>query len=800
MLEKVFRRLASMSEKRPWLVILMVLLFTAIALVGITRIKREFGYRSMLPKSVESVKALDKANEIFGGTTEEEIMLEGDDLLNGTVVRKVAGFPAYIQGNGELWDKFVTEITTPLDEMVYYPAEEWLPSEESLLEKVGDLSDEELSRQVKLNIDFAKQRAEKLGLPGSGVQDISQDGKAMLIRAKINPDTKTGEQIKLVEPFETTTREYFSDLSGLSLYETGMASQNRDSNAKTMRETRLLFMLALIFILLVLYLTFRRISDVMLTMTVILVTIIWVLGLSGWLRFPFTYTSVAIMPLMLGIDIAYAIHVMSRYYEERRKGADPYKSVVASVITVGVAVFLTAATTAFGFASFGISNLPPIQQFGALCVAGVMFSFLLAVTMLPAAVVLRDRGKKAQEKWDRKNKKRMDRPEETRLDKFLARIAILSEHHRALVGMVTLAIIVACIVLGFNISSEADLSSMMPKDTPSAIASDEINNIFGGQNIAFALVEGDILEPFNLESMLKYEEAISSTSYTTHNGDPIILREKVVSIADIVYGANNGSIPSSKGEVVSSLLKLQSSSKTGSRLRLISQDGQVAMISVRVSRGTQTDMKHVADIMRDSRKMITNDDSSISMSYSGMPILMIDLMGSIVPTQLKTSGLALILCALIVILTFNSLFFGLAATSVVFISIAMEIGALVLLGWPLDFMTVMVSSLVIGAGIDFGIHVSHRFREEWHHGGVDIDEAIRRTIDNVGRALLAAAVTTAGAFAIIAVSDITPLRRFGGITALSLTFSLLSSLLVLPSILAWRASRVERKGDKKLGS
>jgi predicted RND superfamily exporter protein len=70
-------------------------------------------------------------------------------------------------------------------------------------------------------------------------------------------------------------------------------------------------------------------------------------------------------------------------------------------------------------------------------------------------------------------------------------------------------------------------------------------------------------------------------------------------------------------------------------------------------------------------------------------------------------------------------------------------------------------------------------------------------VGHVGRALVSAAVTTAGAFAIIAISDITPLRRFGGITALSLTFALLASLLVLPSVLAWYANRMESKGARK---
>jgi len=63
--------------------------------------------------------------------------------------------------------------------------------------------------------------------------------------------------------------------------------------------------------------------------------------------------------------------------------------------------------------------------------------------------------------------------------------------------------------------------------------------------------------------------------------------------------------------------------------------------------------------------------------------------------------------------------------------------------------------------------------------------------------VVAAAVTTAGAFGIIAISKLTYLKRFGGITALSLTFALLAALLVLPSILAWRAQRVEKVREKK---
>ncbi|MBC7231110.1 MAG: RND family transporter [Actinobacteria bacterium] len=790
MMEKIFRGLASQSEKRPVPVILAVLAVTALAVLGFRFLKSEYGYKSMLPKDLESVKVLEKAEDLFGGTSEEQILLEGE-VLTGSVLRRVAGYPAFMQDQADVWGSFVIEVNTPLDGMSYFPGPEELPGEESLLDRVESLGDEELVEQVRRNMEYSAERARRLGMSGGGPNGISRGGEALLITAKINPDLNTSRQIKGVGPFEERTREYFSDLAGVSLYESGSATQNRDSNQQTMKETRLLFGLALVFIVLVLFLTFRRVSDVLLTLGVIMVTIIWVMGLSGWLGFPFTFQSTAIMPLLLGVDIAYAIHVMSRYYEERRAGKDPHASSVTAVVTTGVAVFLTAVTTAFGFASFAISDMPPIVQFGVLCVAGVLFSFLLSVTLLPAAIVLRDRGAKAQARWERRESGRRRRSGETWLDRSLARVAVLSEHHRLTVGVVTVLILAGCLALGFRVSTEADLSKMMKGDTPSMQASQKIQEYFGGQSVAYALVEGDILEPENLRSMLRFEDEISAAGLDV-NGEPLISRDKVMSIADVARNLNQGEIPASKEEVVSSLIKIRGNGGGGGA-RLISEDGRTAMISVRVARGAESDMERIARVMRDVGARVTAENPAISMGYSGMPVLMSDLLSNILPTQLKTSGLALLLCALVVMIVFKSVFFGLAATSVVFLGIAMEIGALVLLGWSLDFMTVMISSLVIGAGIDFGIHFTHRFREEWCDGGVEIDEAIRRTVLHVGKALLAAAVTTAGAFAIIAASGVAPLRRFGGITALSLTFALLASLLVLPSILAWWAGRMERK-------
>ncbi|RJP31268.1 MAG: RND family transporter [Actinobacteria bacterium] len=796
-MEKAFRWLATASEKKPWIVMGAILLVTVLAFAGMTRLHQEYGYKIMLPKNKESVQTMEEQEDIFGGVSEETVLLQAEDVLRGDILRKVAGFRGFLAEKPDMIGHFITEVITPLDSMVFFDTSCDTPQPADggrvpLSSRVDELNDGELQQQAELNLAYSRMQAEKAGLPGGGSRYVSQHRDALRITGRLDPGMKTNVQMGLATPFEDYTREYFGVLPATDTYITGYASTNKDSNEKTMKDTGFLFLMAMVFIVMVLFITFRRVSDILLTLLVIILTIIWVFGFAGWVGFPFSYNSSGIMPLLLGIDIAYAIHVLTRYYEERRKGGDPQGSAVTSVVTVGVAVFLTAATTAFGFASFGISNMPPIQQFGALCVAGVIFAFILAVTLLPASLVLRDRRGRAREKWDRKEEKMADRWKSSLLDRVLVKIAVLSEHHRLAVGVSTVIVIAACIVLGFQVSTEADMTKMMPQDMPSRVASSKVEEAFGGQDIAYSLVKGDILEPEDLLSMLEFEDLISSSHYLNEAGEPLILRDRVVSIADIALQAGGGTIPATREEVIASLLTLQKNGGAGGN-ELVSDDQMTAMITARVSRGSQEDMAHIAEVMRGAADQVTMDNPAITISNSGFPILINDIMGTLVPTQLKTSGLALLLCTLVVILVFKSFFFGLAATSVVFISIAVELGCLAILGWPLDFMTVMVSSLVIGAGIDFGIHVTHRFREEWHRGGVEIDEAMRRTVTNVGKALLAAAVTTAGAFAIIATSSISYMRRFGGITAISLVVALLSSLLVLPSLLAWRAQNTEKK-------
>ncbi len=227
---------------------------------------------------------------------------------------------------------------------------------------------------------------------------------------------------------------------------------------------------------------------------------------------------------------------------------------------------------------------------------------------------------------------------------------------------------------------------------------------------------------------------------------------------------------------------------------LVSEDGNVAMIMLKSGYPeTEDEMVVKSEIMRDNAAMV-EEETGMDLRATGMTVLIGDLLGNIVPTQLETSGLALLLCALILIIVFKSFVYGIVTLVVVVCGMAMEIVFLFAMNWPLDLMTVMVASLVIGAGIDFGIHITHRFREEWNNGS-SAEESIRNTVKNVGRALVAAALTTCGVFAILGFSNMGMMQRFGWTTAVGLFGALIGAILVLPSVLA---IVTKRRNNKRL--
>ncbi|MEJ5186123.1 MAG: MMPL family transporter, partial [Candidatus Geothermincolales bacterium] len=508
-MKKAFGWMASGSVHRPYIAIALVLLMTVVLGAGIFRLRMEFTQRTMLPEDYPSVRAMEKVERDFGGAEYAKVLVEGGDLASAEGALALYRFERDLREgrDNSFYRDFIIRAESYVTNLARNPQADLLfrlclafkeGSREEAAELIrGALSDpavaqyrgnpqaaplySSVERLVSGDLDDASWEALKgqavfllergveeavrqyLSSPGGELvlgRTISPDHRYGLINLQINPDLDQKEKYERAGDFRRYAEDFF-DSHGLKASVSGEVYIMRVFQDRAMRDSALLGLIAFLFIVFVLFLTFRRVLDVALTLLVVAISNLWVFGLMGYAGIRYTMMSVAIVPLLLGIDIAYSIHILTRYYEERDKKRGATDSAVASVSTVGIAVFLAAATTMFGFLSFSISDMPPMRDFGWMCLAGVFFGFLLSVTLLPAALVIRDRRSEEVGATRKESNRLIDW-----LDRGLARLSLLAERHRALTWTATVLLIVVFGFLMTGLSTSADFRTFVPQDLP----------------------------------------------------------------------------------------------------------------------------------------------------------------------------------------------------------------------------------------------------------------------------------------------------------------------------------------------
>jgi predicted RND superfamily exporter protein len=141
---------------------------------------------------------------------------------------------------------------------------------------------------------------------------------------------------------------------------------------------------------------------------------------------------------------------------------------------------------------------------------------------------------------------------------------------------------------------------------------------------------------------------------------------------------------------------------------------------------------------------------------------------------------------------------GIANLAPIVVAVASVAGTMRLLDIPFNAFTATILSLTIGLGIDYSVHVVHRFVDERRERA--LIPALRRTVIGTGGALLGSMATTAFGIGVLVLAVLSVLGQFGILTAMSIVYSFLASLLVLPSTLVIWDRLVNDDPETPMGS
>ncbi|MDW5289641.1 efflux RND transporter permease subunit [Formosa sp. PL04] len=521
--------------------------------------------------------------------------------------------------------------------------------------------------------------------------------------------------------------------------------------------------LAFLVIALILFLSFRTISGVVLPLLTAVISIIWSLGLMGLLGYSMSMISNNIPIILLAIGSAYAIHVINRINQLRAENRP--NTVQTALAYVLVPVILAATTTVIGFVSFIFgAYLEMIVDFGVFTALGTLFACLLSIFFVPAIMSFNKSKKVTSEILNPKTSfltKHFLEPLNSVLFKYPKRILLIW------------ILLIAISVVGlFSIERSVDIQEYFKKDNPTRLAEKIMVDKFGGTKPVFVLFKGDMQNPEVLKTMQK------TAKYMEQSPD-IYTSMSIVNLISELNFAITGQrdVPEDPEQIAQLWFFLDGNEVLE---RFVSEDLDEGIIISKFKSPDNQSKKVFADYMNTFIEENSTDDCQIEIT--GMPFVDITMDQSLINSQMGSISIAIIFVIFIVGLILRSFKSGLYATIPIIAAIIILFGVMGLSGISLNIATVLVASVALGIGIDYSIHIISHFNHVLKDTQ-NFKTAIQQSIIISGNAIIINVVAVSAGFLMLVFSDMVPLQYFGLLIAISMVSSGLGAITLLPAIL-----------------
>jgi hypothetical protein len=720
-----------------------------------------------------------------------------------------------------------------------------------------DIYADKTDQEIKDAFNAAKQNPLLAGAVINilGEYDGNNSGKATKITFKFDNSQREGEgTAEAFDRMVSVELEMADVIKGMKFesiepHALGQAVLDNAINEASNESTDQLFMLVIILVIGVLFATFRSPVDVGLTMFALMMAIIWSNGFASLLQFEPSFFAVIVPILLVGLGVDYGIHLVMRYREELVEDWDIDKASSSSVVFVGSALLLATTTTMVGFLSNVASDLTPIREFGIQVAIGVLSAFLIFVTFIPACRILIDRRYEAKGQKllsDTNEKIVRGRKEEGEqagiLDNFMAlgaKVAI-ENPHRVLAVVVAITLITGYGAMG--ISTEFNFNDFLPEEVEITEHFHYLQDEFRTSNeFSFIYISGSVAT-FDVFNQINNTQAELSDGDEWVNPDQSMMFSPLNGMRDLasnnsdinpfdfynatfeeLFNSNDadGDLVPDSDEEVRELLDWIMIGDGKQVPNMVSNfiyydeetdDYTVAYILVNTKSKNAYFSEVIEELEKDSEGLesLETEGKVNSVVVTGAPAIIDVVVNTINETMMGSIIYTIILSFIILTAIFwytdKQPWLGPLTMVPVLLVLVWILGTMVAIGYALNVFTILIGALTVGLGVTYAIHISHRFIEEMEHHH-SLEKAVNNTVKNTGSALFGAAMTTVLGFGVLFFAILPPMKQFGTMTALTIFYSFLSSVWVLPSILVLWArytnlgkgndERPDREADSK---
>jgi len=543
------------------------------------------------------------------------------------------------------------------------------------------------------------------------------------------------------------------------------------------RDIAIVITLSLLTIAVFLAILFRRVSGVLMPEMIIISGLLSTAGLLSFFNVTIKLTTIVLPGFLLAVSVGYAIHILAIFYSRYQGGSSKEDAIAYAVGHSGLAVVLTAITTAASLFSFSFAELTAIADLGFFGATGVLLAMVYTLLLLPACIALFPIKRKAVTQEGKKS---------AVMDRILLSFSNVAIRHprKTVAGALLLfavAIYYTCQVsYSHNVLNWIGAKEQIKNDVPF------IDEHLKGTVILEVILETQKNNGIKDPALLKGIEKITKDliNYSTE----YLYVGKVLSVNDIIKETHRSlhdndpdyyKLPDDRNTVAQELLLFENSGSEDLE-RLVDSNYRTVRVSVKTP---WSDAMHLKELVGFVQNRFQKDLPGVrSVTVTGIPAILSRTIPASLHSMVKSYVIAFFVITLLMIFHVGNVKIGLLSMISNLLPIFMTMGIMGFFSIKIDMSTIMIGSIAIGIVVDDTLHFMYNFQKYYQDSG-DTAFAIRNTMLGTGRAILLTSLILSSGFFILMTASMSLLIVFGFFTGLTVIFALLADFFVNPALM-----------------
>jgi len=565
-------------------------------------------------------------------------------------------------------------------------------------------------------------------------------------------------------------------LSGLPLIKTLVADR-----IKKEMKWFLLGSLGLSAIILLIF--FRSITTTLLSLSVVLIGVIWSFGILHLFGYKITLLTALIPPLIVVIGVPNCIYFLNKYHSTYKATGNKQQSLIDMVSKMGIVTLFCNIAAAIGFAVFALTKSAILKEFGAVSGISIMLIFVVSFILLPAALSYLPAPKKAELRY----------LDNRWLTSFLLSLEQWALHHKKAIYLTTLVVVAISIIGMLKLRSEA----FMVEDLP------ETDKIYSDLKFFEKNFKGvlpleimiDTYEPNGIRKrgLELFEKMDSLSQYITEQKDmarPLSMAEAMKFLKQAVFEGDtaNYMLPNTSDFMIMSSyfrFKKDSTQKGGIGgivSSFMDSSSQTTRMSINMADVGTVRLPVILDgIKKRSDELF--DRKLYNVQLTGSSITFLEGSKFIIDGLKESILWAFLLIALCMLYLFKSLRILFCSLIPNIIPLIVTAGIMGWMGIRLKPSTVLIFSVALGIAIDVTIRFLVNYKQELPEHNNNVIKTVGETIKHTGLSILYTSMVLIAGFVIFCFSGFGGTQALGWLTSLTLLVATLTNLILLPVLL-----------------